>query len=53
MDLSEDDRLILTDIIEEEVKARTFVLAKPKTLQRRWVENRIDERMQWKNTPGF
>jgi len=52
-DLSEDDRLILADIIEEEAKARTFALLKPQTLQRRWVENRIGERTAWRNTIGL
>lgn len=50
MDLSEDNRLIRADIIEEEAKARTFVLLKLQTLQRKWVDNRIGERTVWRSS---
>lgn len=43
--LFDDNRLILANIIEKEIKARTFTLLKSQNLQRRWVENRIDERI--------
>jgi len=44
MNLSQDNLFVLIGIFEEEAKARTFALMRPKSLRREWVLMQINAR---------
>ena len=42
-DLDVDDRVLMTEVFENEVKSRTYLVLNDPIMRRRWVENQLDK----------
>ena len=52
VDLNMDDRVQMTDVFENEIKSRTFLMLKDPIMRRRWVENQLKKMKEKKKESG-